>query len=290
MRSWIELPCVSVVLEFFWAEDVSCLRHMALAVGVLKVVNRHWRAIAEKSLEAWSRTHSPLSVALDAIALPSFVPCLKNDACVVWPTHKLPIRRTLLKCCLKCCRKRVGQLVPVCPRTGGTWASTFFPNALPNIYGDSDYVHPASRVGNARHEMSYHRDTIHEAMRAMYQPVRDVHAWKRRDLTGYLCPARSGEAQASQSTWKVKGISVACSKECYKVLKLMTRDPSTAGFRARHGLQHISREFWHDGLYLCLRGVDAFDFLGGSSDSASSDSSDSASSDSSSSDNASHRQ
>ena len=39
--------------------------------------------------------------------------------------------------------------MPVCPRTGASWASTHFPNAFPNIYGDSDYVYPASKAGEA---------------------------------------------------------------------------------------------------------------------------------------------
>ena len=260
MKSWSEFPCIYMVLDFFWAKDASCLRRMGLAVGVLKVISTHWCAAAKKSLEAWSRTHSPLSVALHAMAFPLYVPWMSHDALVIWTPWNLPIHNKRFKCCLKCCRKQVGQLVPVCPRTGGTWASVHFPNAFPNIYGDSDYVYPARTDGNARHDLSYHRSTIFQAMRSMHRS--DLYAWDRKDLTGYIVPGMSRDAW-QYDTWRVKGISVACSKECYKILKLMTRDPSTDGFRARHGLQRVSREFWRDGFYLCLRGVDACDFTGG---------------------------
>ena len=119
-------------------------------------------------------------------------------------------------------------------------------------------MYPASIAGEADFVINCHKKTIRDALRSMQLNVwadgrPQLYAWNRSDLTGYVCPAPLEHVPGS---WKVKGVSVACSKECYKILKLMTRDRSTDLWRSMHGLQHLSREFSAHGVYLCLRGVE----------------------------------
>ena len=128
-------------------------------------------------------------------------------------------------------QQKIGLRLAVCPRVGGAWASAHFPNASPDIYGDSDYVYPASIAGEADFEINCHKKTIRDALRSMQLNVwadgrpPHLYAWNRSDMTGYVCPAPLAEdlEHMRLGSWKVKGVSVACSKECYKILKLGKR-------------------------------------------------------------------
>ena len=259
----MEFPCFGIMLEFYLAKDASGLIRMIWAKKALTVVCVQWRAILNKTMEAWRLLHPQLGTALNACtALETRSMTNSRDQAIdVWHPRRLPIDKESFKCGLKCCNKKVGPRLPVCPRVGGAWASVAWAsvhNARPDIYGHSDYVYPASQAGQAYPDISCHRSNIVGALLAMQRIAGDLYAWNRNDLTGYVCPAVLVEELEHRrpDTWNVKGVSVACSIECYKISKLMTRDRSSDHFRAQYGLQNVSREFWVDGVYLCLRGVE----------------------------------
>ena len=250
------------------ATDASGLRRMIWAKKTFTVVCAQWRAIANKTMEQWRLLHPQLGIALNGLTCNALeLRKMRNDrdqSVDVWSPMWLPVQQESFKCGVKCCNKKVGDCLAICPRVGGAWARSFFGNVPPDIYGDSDYVYPASVAGEADFGLNCHKNTIRDALRSMQPHVwadgrpPQLYAWNRSDMTGYVCPAPLAEdlEHMRLGSWKVKGVSVACSKECYKILKLMTRDRSTDRWRAERGLQHLSREFWADGVYLCLRGVE----------------------------------
>ena len=261
-------------MEFYLATDASGLRRMLWARKTLTVVCAQWRAIANKTMEEWRLLHPQLGIALRGLTCTALATLLKpgnsqNQAIEVWSPMRLPVQQESFKCGLKCCNKKVGDRLAICPRVGGAWARSFLGNVSPDVYGDSDYVYPASKAGEAdlagnedALRANCHEQTIPDALRVMQHDYeagfskKGLYVWNRSDLTGYVCPGLTRMQSKQIDHWRVKGVSLACSKECYKILKLMTRDRSTDRWRAERGLQHLSREFWADGVYLCLRGVE----------------------------------
>ena len=269
MPRWADLQCFSIVLTCLWASDPSDLRMWASAASSVQVVCVKLRGIASRIMDAWKLLHPAMNLCLKAMACSATL-SERGGAVQFWNPLNVPYKDPLIRCSVNCCRKVVGDSVPVCQHTHRRWASLRFPDATSNIYGDSDYFYPAIPPNRPLDELHAHKHSIVEALRSINEAATKdiflgggVQAWipNSRDLTGYVCPVVPFPSASHHTTRLVSGIALVCSKECYKIAKLIARDRSSDQDRARFGLQHLPRDIWPDDLYLCFRGVDAFDFF-----------------------------
>ena len=133
MPRWAESHVLSIVLTCFWASDPNNLRMRVSAASSIQVVCVKWRAKASRTMVERRLLHSPMNFCLKAMAR-SATFSERGRGVQFWNPLNLPCKSHPIRCSVNCCRKVVGDFVPVNQKTYRSWVRLHFLDASPNIY------------------------------------------------------------------------------------------------------------------------------------------------------------